>query len=282
VVHTEHGLPLFANRLRTRWLGRLAGLHCDLFFCLTQEMAREVTSYRIVPARKVWVIRNGIETARYGAAGDAQALRQSLGILPEAAVIGTVGRLAEIKRYDSLIRSFARVKQSCPDAHLLLVGDGPERPALERLAGALGVGPSVHFAGYRTNVPEYLHAMTCFALTSSSEGTPQAVLEASMARLPVVASRVGGLPEVIDDGRTGVLFTPGDEETLTRELVSILCNPERASRLGQAACARVESLYGIGRMAREYHEHFVRLLAGRPGEGECGRINPFVRPTPNL
>lgn len=263
VVHTEHGLPLFADRARTRWLGRVSGLHCDLFFCLTQEMAQEVKKYWIVPGRKIRLIRNGIETANYCDPGNSHALRQSLGIPAEATVIGTVGRLAEIKRYDLLIRSFASLKRHCPDAHLLMVGDGPQKPVLQRLVEELDLGTRVHFAGYQTNVSDYLHAMNCFALTSSSEGTPQAVLEASVARLPVVASRVGGLPELIDDGRTGILFPPGDEEALTRELLNVIQNKELAHRLGDAAGQRVQSLYGIGRMAREYHDCFLQLTANR-------------------
>jgi glycosyltransferase involved in cell wall biosynthesis len=263
VLHTEHGLPLFANRVRTRWLGRLSGLHCERFFCLTREMAQEVLKYRVVPRHKVRVIRNGIETSNYRNPGDPQTLRCSLGIPPAATVIGSVGRLVEIKRYDVLIRSFARLKDNCPDAHLLMVGDGPYKPVLEELAQGLGVREHVHFAGYRTNINEYLHAMNCFALTSSSEGTPQAVLEASIARLPVVASRVGGLPEVIDDRRTGILVTPGDEGAFTRELLGIVQNRELAARLGEAARVRVQDLYGIGRMAKEYHEVYLELLAER-------------------
>lgn len=263
VLHTEHGLPLFAKRLRTRWLGRLSGLHCERFFCLTQEMAREVGKYHIVPRRKIRVIRNGIETSGYRDAGDPHGLRRSLGIPDEATVIGSVGRLVEIKRYDVLIRSFAQLREKCPEAHLLMVGDGPQKPALEQLAEGLGLRNRIHFAGYRTNVNECLHAMNCFALTSSSEGTPQAVLEASVARLPVVASRVGGLPEVIDDRRTGILVTPGDEDALTRELLGIVRNSELARQLGEAARRRVEELYGVGRMAREYHEVYLQLLAKR-------------------
>jgi len=260
VVHTEHGLPLVASRAKTRWLGRWSGLYCDLFFCLTEEMADELREYRIVPDRKIRTIRNGIETENYREPGDPEALRRRLGIPSEAPVIGTVGRLAEIKQYDLLIRSFTRLKRHCPDAHLLLVGDGPERPTLNRLVEDLGFAGCVHFAGYQVNVNEYLHAMTCFALTSRSEGTPQAVLEASIAGLPVVATRVGGLPELIEDGRTGVLFTPGDEDALTRALLEMIQNKELARRLGEAASQRVQSMYGISRMAKEYHEHFVKLL----------------------
>jgi glycosyltransferase involved in cell wall biosynthesis len=238
-------------------------MNCDLFFCLTQEMANEVRQYSVVSDRKIRVIRNGIETARYREGGDSQALRRSLAIPPQAPVIGSVGRLVEIKRYDLLIRSFARLKPYCPDAYLLMVGDGPERPGLEELVAELGMSEWVRFAGYQTNVKEYLHTMNCFALTSRSEGTPQAALEASIAQLPVVASRVGGLPEVIEEGRTGVLFPPGDEEQLTRSLLEIVRNRDLARRLGEAAKVRVESLYGIGRMAKEYHDSYVEILTQR-------------------
>src|SRR5207237_10565286 len=116
---------------------------------------------------KVRTIRNGIETAAYGeSAADRRAMRQELGIPGEATVIGTVGRLAEVKRYDLLIRSFARVKRECPSTRLLFAGDGPEAANLHRVAEESGVAECVHFAGYRTNVNEYLHAMDCFALTS--------------------------------------------------------------------------------------------------------------------
>jgi glycosyltransferase involved in cell wall biosynthesis len=263
VVHTEHGLPLFAMRARTRWLGRVSGFHCDLFFCLTREMASEVKKYWIVPDCKIRSIRNGIELAAFRKPGDPHALRRSLGIPAGAAVIGAVGRLAEIKRYDVLIRSFAGLKRYCPDAHLLMVGDGPQKPMLKQLVGQLGLEDGVHFVGYQNNVSAYLHAMTCLALTSSSEGTPQAVLEASVARLPVVASRVGGLPEVIDHGRTGLLFPAGDEDALTRELLNVIQNKELAHRFGEAAGLRVESMFGVQRMASEYHDYYIQLMAKR-------------------
>jgi sugar transferase (PEP-CTERM/EpsH1 system associated) len=261
VVHTEHGLPLVASRAKTRWLARWSALHCDLFFCLTQEMAVELKRQRIVPDRKLRVIKNGIETAHYRSSVDPTVVRLSLGVSPSAPLIGTVGRLVEIKQQDLLIRAFAEVRRRCPDAHLVLVGDGPERPVLERLCDQLRIGPSVHFAGYQPNVAEYLHAMTCFALTSRSEGTPQAVLEASMAGLPVVATRVGGLPEVVEDGRTGLLFSPGDKEALARALLQLIEDRPLARSLGEAARQHVESTYGIGRMAREYHKCFLSLSA---------------------
>ena len=171
------------------------------------------------------MIANGIDVASFREPCDIRAIRRSLGIPLDAPLIGTVGRLAEIKRQDLLILAFANVKSRIPDAHLLLVGDGPLLHELTNLVGDLGLGDHVHFAGYQPHAAPYLQAMDVFALTSRSEGMPQALLEAAVIGVPIVASRVGGIPEVIESGRTGLLIEPGDEAGLTTARVRGLCEP---------------------------------------------------------
>ena len=265
IVHTEHGREAYANRARTRWLGRLAGLQAELFFCLTEDMAAHLVSHRIVPRRKIRIIQNGIDVTSYQRKDKVESfsLRETLGIPHEAPVIGTVGRLVDVKRQDVLIHSFSSLRKSVPSAHLILVGDGPLRSELEQLVDSLGLKDSVHFVGYQPEAWKYLHMMEVFALTSSSEGMPQAVLEASVAGIPVVASRVGGLPEVIDDGRTGILFPPGDVDSLTRSLVELSTCELKARRMGAAARTLVESKFNIRRMASDYHRHFLELTEPR-------------------
>src|SRR5262249_55707283 len=180
------------------------------YFCVSADIAREVRAHGIVPPGKVALIPNGIDTDRFARAepagpGDGLDFRRS------DRVIGTVGRLTEIKRQDVLIRAFARVAARHPESRVLLVGDGPLRAVLEALAAPLGVGDRVTFAGYRDRPERFLRLMDVFALTSRSEGMPLAILEAWAAGLPVVASRVGGIPEVVADGRTGLLFPAGDD-----------------------------------------------------------------------
>jgi glycosyltransferase involved in cell wall biosynthesis len=261
VVHTEHGLPLFAQFRKTRWLGRISGLYCNLFFCLTREMAEETRKHRVVPGRKIRTIRNGIDLTAFQSANDPSVLRRSLGIPVGAHVVGSVGRLAPIKRFDMLIRAVRDIRRQFSDTRLLLVGDGPEQDALQRFARECGIQDAVYFVGYQSNVSDYLRVMDCFALTSSSEGTPQAVLEACVAGLPVVASRVGGLPEVIDDARTGLLFEPHDEADLTSKLARVLGSPDYAAAIGEAASRHVHETYGIDRMAAEYHTSFLDLVS---------------------
>jgi sugar transferase (PEP-CTERM/EpsH1 system associated) len=262
VVHTEHGQGDY-SRLRQRLLGRLAGRYARPFYCLTEDLASWVTSHRIVPRRNIRLIVNGIDTALFREPCDSNQVRRELGISPGSPVIGTVGRLSEIKMQDVLIRAFARVRERSPIAHLILVGDGPLRESLVGLAEGLGLNSCVHFVGFRPSSAPYLKAMDVFALTSRSEGMPQAVLEAQIVGVPVVATRVGGLPELIDDGRTGLLVEPGNVPELAETLLSLLSDPERSRRMIEAGRREVESKYDIGRMAGEYHNHYLDLLKTR-------------------
>jgi glycosyltransferase involved in cell wall biosynthesis len=262
VVHTQHGLENFAGRIRTRWLGRLASRFTRVFYCLTKDMAAHVIAHRIAPPGKLRVIPNGIDTALYREprAAEAEAVRRTLGIPADATLIGTVGRLVEIKRQDTLIRAFARLKARVVNSHLLLVGGGPLEDELRALAGRLGVGDSVHFSGYQADTVPFLQAMNIFALTSRSEGMPQAILEAAVAGLPIISSRVGGIPEVIEHGGTGLLFEPGEDSALAEGLLRLIADGHLARRLGDAARDRVVTRFDVGRMAREYHEAFLELL----------------------
>jgi sugar transferase (PEP-CTERM/EpsH1 system associated) len=259
VVHTEHGKHYNA-RLRTRWIGRLAGRHAARFFCVSGDIAAAAEAFRIVSRRKLHVVRNGIETDRFHADSDAGLVRHSLGIPAGAPVIGTVGRLSEVKRQDLLIRAFRLVLGSVPDAHLLIVGDGPWMGNLGELVAGLGLADRVHFAGYQARPECYLQVMNVFALTSSSEGMPLAVLEAWAAGVPVVATRVGGLPELIDDGRTGVLVGFGETDALARVFCNLISDRQLRSRLGDAGRKEVEARFSLKQMADEYQRHYVELL----------------------
>jgi len=274
LVHTEHGRNFTAG-LRRRLLGRIAAHYAARFFCVSSDIAAHVVDRCIVPRRKTIVVPNGIETARFHAAAHRLPLRQALGIAPAAPVIGTVGRLTAVKRQDRLLSAFAQVLRHVPAAHLLLVGDGPLRDDLHAQAAALGIAARVHFAGYQAQPERYLAAMDVFALTSDSEGMPLAILEAWAAGLPVVAARVGGVPELVAPEETGLLCEPDDGATLARSLTDLLIHPAKADRLGTAGRRVVESYYTLRRMAEVYQSHYATLLAGtaaRPAQrrtAEC-------------
>ena len=272
VVHTEHGKN-YASRRRTRWLGRLAGRYAQRFFCVSRDIAEELRACRVVPSAKIDVAPNGIDVARFQTASAGADARRELGIPADAPLVGTVGRLTEIKRHDVLIRAFARLKSRLPGAHLLLVGDGPRREALERLAAELLPADCFHFAGYQAAPERFLQAMNVMALTSRSEGMPLAVLEAWAAGVPVVASRVGGVPELIDDERTGLLVEFGEIEELAESLERLLTDRTLAARIRGAAGARVAERYSLAQLAANYQQQYDELLGASPCDDEATASN---------
>ncbi|HEX8523947.1 MAG TPA: glycosyltransferase [Tepidisphaeraceae bacterium] len=263
IVHTEHGREPYESGAKFRALSRFAARSARIFYCLTEDMKKHVLAHRITSSDKIRVIHNGIDFTPYTTPHDTAAVRAQLNIPHDAVVIGTIGRLNEIKRQDVLLKAFATVRATIPGAHLLLVGDGPLKSDLESLAQQLNIKHHIHFAGYQSNTAPYMQAMNLFTLTSRSEGMPQSILEACVAGIPVIASNVGGIPEVIRHNQTGLLFPAGDDQALARNIINLLENPVEASRLATAAKAYVESTFDIRRMAREYHHHFLDLL-GRP------------------
>ena len=265
IVHTEHSNHI-ANqrsrqmRLRTRLLFRLAGSFAKRFFCVSNNIASEVKAYRVISSKKTIVVPNGIDTSKFDAPEESIFLRQELGIPDDVPVIGTVGRLIEVKRQDVLIRGFSRLGNHNPLPHLLLVGDGPESGALRKLADSLGIGNRVHFAGYQSRPEKYLHVMDVFALTSRLEGMPLAILEAWAAGLPVIASRVGGIPQMITHGVNGLMFGSGNEAELSDLIGRLLTCHHEAQRLAEAGRERVRSQFDLSVMADTYEQHYRDVL----------------------
>jgi len=258
VVHTQHGREILW-RPRRRLLARLSAARAARFVCVSRDLAREVSAGRLVPTRKLRVVPNGVSTEPACGPGDGADVRRSLGIPDGAAVVGTVGRLDEIKRQDDLIRALSRLGGDGPAPHLLLVGDGPALGPLRSLAEGAGLGRRVHFVGYQERPGRYLAAMDVFALPSRSEGMPLAVLEAWAAGLPVVASRVGGLPELAGDG-AAILVEPGDVPALAGSLGEVLADPARARELGMAGRERVATLFGLDVMVDSYLRQYREVL----------------------
>lgn len=195
--------------------------------------------------RQTVVIRNAVEP------GPAAALAG------EPPLLVSVGRLKEPKDFSTLVRALARLDDVPHRA--LVAGDGPDREALEAEIAELGV--AVELPGERRDVPELLAGADAFVLSSRSEGLPISILEAMSAGLPVVASAVGGVPELVVDGETGLLVPPGDPEALADALGRLLGDAELRRRLGAAGRERAEREFGLERFRREHLELYERLLA---------------------
>jgi len=237
----QQAVQSFAHRLATHVIA-------------VSERVRQSSVALGVPASRVTVIRNGVDAERFqGPAAD----RAELGVAPGRLVIGSVGCLAPRKDYGTLLDAVAALAGRGLEPALVLVGDGDERPRLERRAAELGIADRVRFLGERADVERLLPLFDVFVLSSRDEGIPNALLEAMAAGRPAVATAVGGTPEVLEDGRTGWLVPPGDPPALAAALATALVDRDEAARRGAAARREVLDRRSIDAMARA-HEAFYR------------------------
>jgi glycosyltransferase involved in cell wall biosynthesis len=202
-----------------------------------------------------------VDTQRFAPAG-RQAARAALGLGPEHVVIGTVGRLDPVKDQVGLLKAFSQLPDDSRTL-LLIVGDGPCRQDLEAAVDALGLRERVRLLGERNDVPAVLSAMDVFVLCSVGEGISNTILEAMATGLPVVATRVGGNPELVTDGSTGFLVEARSPAALATSLRRYLDDPTLLAKQGRAARDHTEAEFSLERMVGAYERLYGRLLDER-------------------
>ncbi len=268
VVHTYHGHVLrgyFGRGKETfyRLLERALAYRTDRLIAVSREVRDELVSLGVAPLSKFVVIPYGFDlSARTDTTEtERRRVRSELGANDGTLVVGWVGRLTPIKRPLDLVHVLAALVEHRVDAMLCIVGDGPDRAAVEALAASLGVANRCYVAGYRQHLGEWYAAFDAFCLTSANEGTPVAAIEALAAERPVVATRVGGTPAVVEDGVSGYLADEGDVATISARLAELAADPALRTRMGQAGAARMNELYAKERMADEIDGLYRSLLA---------------------
>lgn len=259
-VHTKHGVN--PDPPRRMWLRRAAAKMVDAYVAVTPTLARLAAERSECDPTQLHVIPNGIDTGRFAPSPSRRRrARAELGIAEDAWVVGTVGRLSPEKNQRLLIDAIAPMLD--PRRHLVIVGDGPERSRLESCAQATMRPELVHFTGARDDPEAWLAAFDAFALTSDSEGLPLVLLEAMAVGLPVVATSVGGIPDVVEQGVTGYLVAPGDRSALTAELVRLATRPQRARDAASAARQMVLERHSTDHMVEGYEKLYARVRRGR-------------------
>jgi len=249
VMAWEGRMRRFANR----WTVRLA---THVVAVSDRVAAYAAQEFRIPPDR-LSTIYNSVDLNHFRPVGRAWA--------GEAPVIGSTARLHVKNDHATLLRAFARVNARWPGARLLLVGRGPEEAELRALATALGIAAHVQFTGERADVAPSLQQMDLYVQASVAEGMPNSVLEAMAAGLPVVATSVGGTPEVVVDGETGLLVPPRDPVALADAMQKLLEDRTMTDAFGRAGRARVETHFGEGLMLRQVESLLDRLVECRLG-----------------
>jgi glycosyltransferase involved in cell wall biosynthesis len=257
IVFTEHGRlsdapPSLKRRAANFVLSRFA----DRVFAVSAELRQHLIEEGFRP-RAVDVIYNGVDVG-VGARGAPRRIRQELGISPDALVVGSVGRLDPVKDLRTLVFATAQLRRSHP-TELVIIGDGPERAHLEAAAAERGLERAVHFLGYRSDAREWLAGCDVYVNSSVSEGVSLTILEAMTAGLPVIATSVGGTPEILDS-TCGMLVPPRDPQAIADALLQLAREPQRRVQLGRAARRRVEERFTLDRMIQQYSDVY-RMVA---------------------
>jgi glycosyltransferase involved in cell wall biosynthesis len=269
VVHTFHGHVLrgyfgSAGTLLFRAIETGLARVSDRLVAVSPEVRDELVGLHVAPRHKFSVVRLGIELVpRVRFEGDAAEVRRRHGIPAEKFVVGWFGRMTAVKRTDDLLTMLAGLRERGIDALLVLVGDGDDRERLEQGAHDLGLARSCLFVGYQEDVAPWYAICDAVVLTSASEGTPVTIIEALAAGRPVVATKVGGVPDVVEEGETGFLVRPRDTHALAERLEILARDPERRVAMGTAGRERVIERYAVERLVDDIDLLYRDLLAVR-------------------
>lgn len=243
-----------------RWACRLADS-----ILVNADAVREWLIAEGYNAKRIQVIRNGISPVQVTEGDDGTGIRQEFGIPSDVPLIAMLSRLNRLKGGEYFVEAAAMVAERFPSARFLVVGDtqpgdSAYRKQLERQADRLGLRNRLHFTGFRLDIPRILAALTVSVLPSLSEGLSNVLLESMAAGVPVVATRVGGNSEVVEDGVSGILIPPGDSGALAQAICEFLEKPELACRYGLTGKQRITERFHLGKMVRETERHYWGLL----------------------
>jgi glycosyltransferase involved in cell wall biosynthesis len=258
VIFTEHGrlsdaAPSAKRRIANQVLRRLpSGV-----FTVSEDLRQHIIAEGFAP-RAVSVIYNGISVGPPPDPATREQIRRTVGASPETMVIGTIARLDRVKDLGTLIEATRQCGRTVP-VLLLIVGDGPERARLEEVTKACGAEPYVRFLGHRDDARRWLAGCDAYVNSSVSEGVSLTILEAMAAGLPVVATRVGGTPEVVD-ATCARLVSPRDPDAMAGALLDLIRQPALRDQMGRAARTRVEALFTLERMVDEYRGVYHKVL----------------------
>ena len=263
-VHTFHGHVLdgyFSGAIEKAFVGmeRALARRTDALVAVSEEVRDSLLALGIGDPERFHVIPLGFELTDLLASHRTGRFRKSIGVAEDDFLVGVLGRLVPIKRHDMLIRAV----HALPDAHLVILGDGPEAPRLRELVARLGIRDRVHLVGWRKEIEEVLPDLDVVALTSRNEGSPVSLIEAHAVGIPSVATDVGGVRSVIEHGVTGFLAAPDDEGQVTHRLLELMEDAALRARMGQAARERARVKYSSQRLTGDIRDLYRMLMTRR-------------------
>jgi glycosyltransferase involved in cell wall biosynthesis len=264
VLFTEHGRPFPDHpRFKRKAANRLLLERRDRVVGVGAAVRRALDVNEGISADRVGIVYNGIDLSRHADNQDCRrSIRKEIGVDQEDFVVVQVARLDPVKDHATALRTIAQVALRRTDVRLVIVGEGPELPVIKRHIAELGIAKHVRPLGLRSDIPRLLSAADVFLLTSVTEGIPLSVIEAMAAGLPVVATNVGGVGEVVEDGVTGFLSPAADPVELAANLLRLGNDPALSENLGNAGRLRAQALFSEERMFAEYRKIYEEMLVG--------------------
>jgi glycosyltransferase involved in cell wall biosynthesis len=266
IVHTFHGHVLHGyygamkNQLLRRVEQSLASV-TDRLVTVSEQVRHDLVGYGIAKAKKICVVPLGFDLDPFLNSHAQQGqFRREMGLSDEHKLVGIVGRIFPIKNHALFLESAARIAGQEPAARFVIVGDGVFRPNLENQARELGITDRVLFTGWRRDLPRICADLNVLVVSSDNEGTPVSAIEAMASSCPVVATRVGGLPDLIEDQKSGRLVPPRDAEALASAVLDLLSNPQTACELGQNAMEAVRQRFTVQRLLSDMDHLYTELL----------------------
>ena len=278
IVHTYHGHVFreYFGPARTRVflaIERRLARRTDCLLSVSPTVRTELLALGVGTAPKLLVMPLGLELDAFlGCERTSGRLRAELGLGGSVPLVGIVARLVTIKAHEVFLEAAATLSRALPESHFVVVGDGERRSQLAAHAERLGLAARVHFLGWRRDLDRIYADLDLVALTSRNEGSPVSLIEAMTAARPVVATRVGGVPDLVEDGVTGLLAPPGDAATLAEAMRALLQDPERRRAMGAAGRKQVAPAFGAERLLTDMDALYTDLLRSKrtPSSPQAG------------
>jgi glycosyltransferase involved in cell wall biosynthesis len=272
VVHTLHGIHYLhyrnpALRLFSIWQERFLSRMTDALVLVCQSDMARAKRHRLAPQDRLVAIPNGLDIGPGGSPPPAPDFGREFGLGSGGPVVGTVARLHRQKGIIHLLRAAPRILGAVPDARIVVVGEGPLGGELRRRAAALGLDGRLVFFGESQDAHSVMSLFDVFVLPSLWEGLPFVLVEAAWLGKPIVATAVDGVPEVIDDGKTGVLIPPGNAAALADAVISLLSDKRRAAEMAAAAKALIPPRFPLRRTVEQHQNLYLRLYRQKTGRG---------------
>jgi lipopolysaccharide/colanic/teichoic acid biosynthesis glycosyltransferase/glycosyltransferase involved in cell wall biosynthesis len=269
IVHTFHGHILhgYYGPVMTwllRRMERILARSSDRIIAVSEQVKQDLVRYGVAPVEKISVIPLGFDLQPFLDSGEYRGtFSRELGLPNDARLVGIVGRIFPIKNHRLFLEAAARVAAEEPSARFVVVGDGALRPEMEAHARRLGIADRVTFAGWRRDLPRIYSDLDALVVSSRNEGTPVSAIEAMAAGCPVVATRVGGLPDLIADGETGRLVPSEDAPALAAAIIRVLRDPAAAQQMARAAREEVKQRFRVERLIADTERLYTELLVGK-------------------